>query len=144
MKSNNEEWKDIEGYEGIYQISNYGNVKSLERDIIDKSGKKRHNKERILKHNIDKYGYVYYWLYNNGYKKCIKGHKLVAKYFLPNPYNLPIINHKDENKSNNNVDNLEWCTYEYNLNYGTRSKKYIKSVNMIDINTNLIVYFVPI
>lgn len=103
----NEIWKDIEGYDGLYKISNMGNVKSL-----------KYGKERILKPaKVD--GYLRVCLCKNSKYKWFKIHRLVAEAFLDNPYNLPEVNHKDEDKSNNNVDNLEWCSRQYNINYGT-------------------------
>ena len=72
-------------------------------------------------------GYYYVCLSKNGIVKNYFVHRLVAEVFLPNPDNLPCVNHKDEDKSNNNVDNLEWCTHEYNINYGTRNKRIGKS-----------------
>lgn len=121
-------WKDIKYYEGLYQGSNWGRVKSLER--IDCIG--HHRKERILKLSTDKDGYLYVYLYKNGKGKNFSVHRLVAEAFLPNPHNYPCVNHKDENKQNNNVDNLEWCNVKYNNTYGTRiervSKKQSKPV----------------
>jgi len=116
-------WKDIKGYEGLYQVSNLGNVKVLDRKI-----KSNYNyfirKGRILKLCIGKKdGYVYVCLTKNNKGKTVKVHRLVAQAFIPNPNNLPQINHKDEDKTNNNVDNLEWCTSLYNNNYGTRNTK---------------------
>ena len=111
-----EEWKDIKGYEGIYQISNKGRVKSL-----------KFNKENILipaKHNR---GYLFINLCKNGKVKKYLIHRLVAEAFLPNPDNLPQVNHKDENKLNNNVENLEWCSNKYNVNYGSRNEKASKN-----------------
>ena len=107
-------WKDIEGYEGEYQISNYGNVKSLNY--------LRTGKERILKPGKNRGGYYYVQLYKNKAKNHYI-HRLVAQAFIKNPRNLPQVNHKDENKSNNRVDNLEWCMPIYNANYGTRNKR---------------------
>ena len=101
-------WKDIDGYEGLYQVSNLGRVKSL-----------HHNKEKILKGSYNSKGYYFVKLCKNGISKSIFVHRLVAQEFIPNPDNLPIVNHKDENPRNNNVDNLEWCTQKYNANYGT-------------------------
>ncbi len=126
-----EHWKDIEGFEGLYQVSNLGKVKSLKRKTYSRRRYKEHP-ERILKDNVDAHGYVYYFLYKDGKAKRYKGHKLVAHAFIPNPNNYPFINHKDENKANNCVSNLEWCTPSYNLNYGSRSQKYMKPVIMID------------
>lgn len=116
---NMEEWRDIEGFEGIYQVSNIGRVKSLGRVIIRKDGIPQTIKEKILNFNIDKDGYLLVNLSLDGVIYKRKTHRLVAQAFIPNPENLPIINHKDECKTNNCVENLEWCTCKYNLNYGT-------------------------
>lgn len=110
-----EVWKDIVGYEGKYQVSNLGRVKSLNY--------KQTNSERILKENTDKKGYKRAHLFKNGKGVHISIHRLVAEAFIPNPNNYPQVNHKDENKANNNMENLEWCTNEYNHNYGTRNKR---------------------
>lgn len=128
-KDNNmEEWKDIPGYEGLYQISNLGRLKS-----------KKNNKEIIKKTYINrKNGYEYCFLYKNSNLKSILTHRIVAYLFLPNPNNYPCVNHKDENRQNNKVSNLEWCDYKYNLNYGNRCKKYSKKVNQYDLNNNYI------
>ena len=112
-------WKDIPGYEGIYVVSNFGKVKSLQRTRKGSYGSIRIVYEKILNHKIDKDGYHIVTLSKEGKTKCIGVHRLVAQAFLPNIYNLPMINHKDENPSNNFVDNLEWCTAKYNRNYGT-------------------------
>lgn len=112
----NEEWRDIKGYEGLYQVSNLGRVKSLR----DKNNKKR---ELILKPKIMRNGYLKVDLCKNGKQKTFTVHRLVATVFISNPKNFPTVNHKDENKLNNNVSNLEWCTVLYNNCYGTRLKK---------------------
>lgn len=122
-------WKDIEGYEGKYQISNLGNVKSIFRVV--KSGVKhtttRIYEEKIMKQSLNRKGYCIISLYsNNGLKNNIV-HRLVANAFIPNPHNLPQVNHKDENKLNNTVENLEWCDAKYNNNYGSRNLKHSKS-----------------
>lgn len=103
-------WKDIKGYEGKYQVSSLGRVKSLNY--------RNKGIEQILK--LDNY-LDYSYIALSG--KTFKVHKLVATHFIPNPDNLRYINHKDENKRNNSVDNLEWCTFNYNMNYGTRNKR---------------------
>ena len=103
-----EEWRDIKGYEGKYKISSYGKVKSL-----------KYKDEKLLRPSYDKDGYKQVILYNNGKGKKWFIHRLVAIHFLPNPNNLPQVNHKDEDKANNAVENLEWCTCKYNINYGT-------------------------
>lgn len=110
-----EVFRDIDGYEGLYQISNLGNVKSL-----------KWGKERILKPIINTYGYEFVHLSINNKSKCCLIHTLVAQAFLPNPQGLNEINHKDENITNNCVDNLEYCTHTYNINYGTRNKRVAK------------------
>ena len=117
-----EQWKDIEGYEGLYQVSNLGNVKSLNRTSI-KEGRDYRVKEKILKTFLCSSGYPTVVLSNNGKKETLMVHRLVALHFIPNPHKYEQINHKDENKNNNNVDNLEWCTQDYNLHYGNRGKK---------------------
>lgn len=107
-----EEWKGIDKYDGLYQVSNYGRVKSL-----------KFGKERIMKliNHLD--GYLAVGLYKNGKQKWYLVHRLVAQAFIPNPSKLPMINHKDENPLNNNVDNLEWCNAKYNLNYNEGQKR---------------------
>lgn len=128
-----EVWKDIVGYEGLYQISNFGRVKSLPRN-----GTK--NTVRYLKSVRDGNGYLFVCLCKNNKRKYVKIHRLVAQAFLDNKYNYPQINHKDENKENNYVENLEWCTAKYNINYGNRinivSNKRSKKVCKFDINGN--------
>ena len=109
-------WKDIEGYEGLYQISNYGNLRSL----VDKYGKKR---ILLLKFQYATKGYLQTRLYKNHKGKTVKIHTLVAKAFIPNRHNYPMVNHKDEDKTNNCVWNLEWCDNSYNQLYGTLPKR---------------------
>jgi hypothetical protein len=106
-----EVWKDIPEYKRLYQVSNWGRVKSLNYNNTGKEG--------ILKPCKNKYGYMKVGLYKNGVGKTHNIHRLVALAFIPNDYNLPCINHKDENKQNNKVENLEWCTVKQNTNYGT-------------------------
>lgn len=107
-------WKDIKGYEGLYKISNMGRVKSFRQWTRASCPD-----EYILKPSIANNGYCQVTLYKDAKKKKFLVHRLVAEAFLPNPHNLPHINHKDENRLNNIVDNLEWCTPRYNNNYGT-------------------------
>ena len=117
-------WKDIEGYEGLYQVSNMGRVKSVERTIWN-SGKGCYKTvhERILKAEINNSGYLLVGLSKGGKVKLCSIHRLVAEAFIPNIDNLPCINHKDENKVNNHMENLEWVTYKENNNYGTHNEK---------------------
>jgi hypothetical protein len=111
-------WKDIEGYEGLYEISNMGRVKAL-----PKWGGCIFKKERLLKTHDNGKQYLYVDLYNDGKRKKDYIHRLVAKAFVDNPNNYPHINHIDENKSNNTYSNLEWCTPKYNCNYGNHNIK---------------------
>ena len=111
-------WKDIEGYEGIYQVSNLGRVRSIDRVCIMKNGLKRLQKGRIMAFFIGHDGYYIVKLCSKSSKVGYRVHRLVAMAFIANPNNYPYINHKDENKQNNSVDNLEWCTPKYNTNYG--------------------------
>lgn len=113
-----EEWRDIKGYEGLYQVSNLGRVKSLVRNTGNQFGKE----EYILKSRTKNHNYLEVALSKNGNKKFYTIHRLVALHFIPNPNNYPVINHKDENPRNNRVDNLEWCTIEYNNYYGSHNK----------------------
>ena len=112
-----EEWRDIEGWEGLYQISNLGRVYSCAN-------------RNYKKLTIRKTGYVVVSLIcrSKNMRKQYKVHRLVAQAFIPNPNNLPCINHKDENKENNRVDNLEWCTNKYNSNYGHCREKISKAL----------------
>lgn len=136
-----EEWKDIEGYEGLYQVSNYGRVKSLERTIVYKDGRKKVIKEKVLHNFHNELGYCHVMLSKNGKLKRTKVHRLVAKAFIPNPNNYPIINHKDENPSNNIVENLEWCTYYYNTHYGTMIERVKqKLLNRVDLSKKVYQY----
>lgn len=120
-------WKPVKGYEGYYEVSNLGRVRSLDRTVIDKGGRHQVKKGCIMKSRPDRQGYIIIALCKNKHyiHKCV--HTLVADAFIPNPDNLPQVNHKDEVKSNNVVDNLEWCTPKYNANYGDRNKKVIET-----------------
>lgn len=111
------EWRDIKDFEGLYQISTSGEVKSVERIKQNNLGFQKVN-ERIRKLSKDKDGYLQVCLSKEGRHYLKKIHRLVAEAFLPNPDNLPVINHKNENKEYNRVENLEWCTVKYNTNYG--------------------------
>lgn len=113
-----EVWKDIKGYTGLYKVSNLGQVS---RVIREKRGRGVHGftKGGLLKQECCRNGYVRVALYLNGKSKHFLVHRLVGIAFIDNPNNLPEINHKDEIKNNNTVENLEWCTGKYNSNYGT-------------------------
>lgn len=121
-------WRDVKGYEDIYQVSNKGQVKRLEIVIVDKNDKKYHKKERILKGSIDGNGYLQVQLYDDkGRKKSLRVNRLVAEVFISNIENKSQVNHKDENKTNNRVENLEWVTAKENCNYGTRNERLAKA-----------------
>ena len=111
-------YKDIEGYEGLYQVSNLGNVKSLKNN--------KTKKEKVLKLAI-RNGYLKVDLCKNNKKKTYNVHRLVAKAFIENNNNYYFVNHKDECRTNNVVENLEWCTQKYNCNYGTGIERSAKA-----------------
>ena len=126
-------WKDIViekngiiyDYTSLYQVSNLGRVRSLDR--INVKGSKI--KGKTLKPKRDKKGYLFVSLSKDGKVKNFTIHRLVATAFIPNPENLPIVNHKSEIKHDNCVDNLEWCTQKYNVNYGTCQEKRVKKIS---------------
>ena len=135
-----EEWRDIKGYEGLYQVSNEGRVRSLDRTIKQKTKLGNYKiftmKGRILKAANVNRGYLAVQLWKDGIAKMRFIHRLVAEAFIPNPDNLPQVNHKDEDKTRNVVENLEWCSEKYNSNYGTaiarRVEKQSKQVDQLD------------
>lgn len=113
-------WKNIENYEGIYQVSNKGRIKRIFK-----------TKEKLVTQHLQR-GYYYVCLCKNSKYKWYITHRLVAKAFIPNPLHLPEVNHKDENKVNNDESNLEWCTSKYNSNYGTRNKRKSKPIQCVE------------
>ena len=135
-------WKSIEGYEGIYEISSLGRVKSLSREKIMPNGTICFTKEKILKQNRNINGYISISLYKNNKCHAFRIHRLVAKAFIENPNKFSEVNHKDENKENNKYINLEWCDKTYNNNYGTKKQRQIdtrsKTIYQYDINGYLI------
>ena len=118
-----EEWKSIPGYEGLYEVSSYGRVRSLDR--YDSRNCLRSG--CILKQKNNGNGYLICSLSKNGIVKNKYIHRLVAEAFIPNPSNIKDVNHKDEDKTNNIVDNLEWCDHKYNCNYGTKIEREIRT-----------------
>ena len=117
-----EVWKDVKGFEGRYQVSNLGRVRSLDMVLEGKNWKSPYPFEyqrsgKVLKSQKKRNGYYYVCLMNNGKPKYFLIHRLVALAFIPNPNKLPCINHKDEDKANNVVSNLEWCDRIYNLTH---------------------------
>lgn len=118
-----EVWKDVSGYEGLYQVSNMGRVRSFPRNGS------RTNQEIILRQHKNRKGYSVVCLSKLGMQKLCKVHRLVAMAFIPNIANLPQVNHKDENKQNNCVDNLEWCDVRYNNVYNKRMQKIAQKIS---------------
>ena len=114
-----EVWKSIKGYEGLYEISNFGNVKGLKRN-------------KLLKINTS-FEYNMVVLHKNGKPRLFYIHRLVAENYIDNPKQLECVNHKNEDKRDNNVFNLEWCTKKYNCNYGKRNEKMSKSISKYKI-----------
>lgn len=137
----NEVWKDVAEYEGFYQVSNKGNVRSVaRRDSIG-----RECGGRMLKPRYDKDGYLRVTICKNGKQKTRFIHILVAGAFVPNPNGYSEINHRDENKVNNYANNLEWCTRRHNVNHGTMIERSAqarsKKVKAINIKTNEVITF---
>jgi len=120
-------WRDIAEYEGLYQVSNMGRVKSLAHVTIRKNGSKLPIKGRILKPQTNLNGYLFVALCNGCGKKKFLVHRLVCEAFLENPDNKPCVNHIDEDKTNNTAKNLEWCTYAENNNHGTHNTRSAKA-----------------
>lgn len=116
-------WKPVKGYEGLYEVSNKGRVKSLKRYSVRFGHQKELVGEKLMSLHKSSEGYIIVHLSKDGERKSKSVHRLVAQAFIPNPHCYPLINHKDENKANNHVENLEWCTQEYNVNYGTAHKR---------------------
>lgn len=136
LQLDGEIWKDVKGYEGIYQVSNLGRVKSLDRVTSDN----RHIKGLIRKQSLSKDSYLRVNLSKNNKYIVMSVHRLVAEAFIPNPHNYPEINHKSRITTNNTVTNLEWCTREYNCSYEDRGMRAGissgKPVLLTNINTN--------
>lgn len=117
-----EVWKSVIGLEGRYEISNLGKCRSVNRTTADRRGRKIRLKGRILKPYLGEY-VEYVLKHPDGKQHLHTGHRLVAEAFIPNPDNLPCFNHKDENKYNNSIDNLEWCSHSYNARYNGNSRR---------------------
>ena len=137
-------WKEVKDYEDYYEISNYGRLRSKDRLIMGRYDL-RFAKGKVIKPTKCTNGYMEYQLHKDGRVKSFLAHRLVAKHFIENPYNLPEVNHLDENIENNNIDNLQWCTSKENANYGSRNKKcrecnrkYFKAVVQKDLQGNFI------
>ena len=118
---NKEEWKEINGFEGLYEVSSFGRIKSLPRQKITPKGGRYMTKETILKGFINK-GYAYVLLHKGNKNYSRKVHRLVAQAFIPNPLEKPQVNHLDYDKTNNRVENLEWVSCQENINYSAPNR----------------------
>ena len=127
-------WKDIDGYDGRYQVSNLGRLKSVERQ----TSAGNYLEERILKQRMDSKGYLRVNLAFDGAQKTVAVHRLVALAFVDKPDGLNVVNHKDENKLNNRADNFEWCTTQYNISYGTAPVRRMRRMEQRNKNGELI------
>ena len=126
----------------MYQISNLGRVKSLKRQCKHPAGGKRVVNERIMRFDENKkWGYLRVHLSKDGKDKKILVHRLVAQAFIPNPKNYEVVNHRDQNPKNNNVENLEWCNVQYNNTYGDKIQRMFKQIVQMDKNGTVIKYF---
>ena len=121
-------WKPISGYEGFYEVSNLGRIRSLERIVECSDGRKRKIKDRTLKGSSYSGGYSGVTLHKDGCAKFVNIHRIVAEAFVPNPLEKEEVNHKDENPSNNHASNLEWVTHKENINYSTRTERARKAI----------------
>lgn len=143
MQRPNEVWKDIQEYEGFYQVSSLGRIRSLNRIVRNRLGFTM-AKGKVLA-GVSRNGYLRVQLFKEGKWKNYPIHRLVAIAFLDNPNSMPEVNHKNENKEDNRVDNLEWCDRKQNCNYGTRTKrlseKLSKKVLQLTIDGKLIANF---
>ena len=137
MMTEGEVWKDIKGFEGFYKVSNKGNIYSVGR----KNSRGRKCGGRVLKPLDRTDGYLEVNLYKNGVMEKILIHRLVAEAFIPNANGFPEVNHRDEDKANNNVENLEWCTSKYNTNYGTLIERLSKKARAVNIKTGEVTIF---
>lgn len=137
----NEIWKDIDGFENLYQISNYGRLKSLGSN----NNSTAINKDIIRKTFPNSKNYLSCLIYKNSVKKQARLHRLVAQAFIPNPHNKPQVNHIDGNKQNNRIDNLEWCTNSENQLHayknGLEKPRFQRKVNQYDLENNYIQTF---
>lgn len=122
-----EVWKDVVGYEGLYQVSNLGRVKMLSRNVLANKSV-RTIKEHIITQHISQKGYLYVCLWDNNKGKKVYVHKIVLSSFLRGKGIGEECNHLNENRTDNRLNNLEWCSHKYNINYGERTKKHSKSM----------------
>ena len=126
-----EVWKPVVGYEAYYSISNYGRLRSNTRRTKSTDGRNTLHYGKIVKLSTNKGGYLDFRISIEGRLISVVIHRLVAMAFIPNPENLPMVNHKDENPANNCAHNLEWCTNVYNINYKDTQKRHSESLRKV-------------
>lgn len=147
MDKQEEIWRPVKGYEGFYEVSNRGRVRSVGRWVTDKNGIKRFRKGKILKQTRDKDGYLHVTLSRDGKHRCFTVHRLAAMAFIPNPEHKPEVNHLNEQKDMNFAENLSWATRKENNAWGTGNKRRTasrsKAVEAIDPSTGQVVLEFP-
>lgn len=124
-----EEWRPVKGYEGLYEVSSFGRVRSVDRNVRYVNGNIHHRKGKFLSQYIRPDGYVQIEISKDNNKRQVTAHRLVAEAFIPNPDNLPQVNHRNEDKTANYPDNMEWCNSKYNNNFGTKPQRISKKLS---------------
>ena len=131
-------WKDIVGYEGLYQCSNKGRIKSLDRTVATKKGSRGFKELKgTIRKTQNRLGYRTITLFKDNERKSYYIHRLVAEVFIPNPSAFSFVNHKDESRDNNKTENLEWCSHQYNISYGTILKRKSEKLSRIVEGTHV-------
>lgn len=134
-KQEKEIWAPVHGYEKFYEVSNFGRIKSLPREIHCKNGTYYIKPGRIRKPVLNKQnGYNMLFLTDGVKKKCLYVHRIVAAEFCENPGNFDFVNHKNENKTDNRSVNLEWCTKKYNNNYNGKAQRCSKKISQLSLD----------
>lgn len=146
MDLDDEIWKDIKGFEGMYQISNLGRVKSLKRK---RNNINRIEQEHLIKQFDNSKGYLQFSLFKDEKKYTFRTHRILAETFIPNPKKYKVVNHINGHKKDNRLENLEWCTYKYNTQHAWKNglcsinkfKHYTTKVLQIDNNDNILAVY---
>lgn len=132
-KENMEKWKPIKNFEGLYEVSDKGNVRSLDRTVLKSDGRKQRFKGKTLVPAKNNGGYLHVDLRNCGKRKIARVNRLVADAFIDNKYNKPQVNHIDGDKTNNHVNNLEWCTSSENVKHAVKTGLFDKQMVSIEV-----------